>query len=198
MAKQPLARHKSRGVSEVADPRAARTRARICAAFTHFIGRRPYARIRVGDLTRKAQVGRATFYAHFPSKDALLHAELERIMRATIVPLPDDPCHADCTALFAHLQHARDIYRSLMAGESRLAAERVVHAALEERIAQILLLPRNAADATPVAPTFVPRFIAATLLALIAWSLEQAQAPAPAKLQELFRSLVGPAAQLAL
>jgi len=34
--------------------------------------------------------------------------------------------------------------------------------------------------------------VASTLLALVAWSLEEDVTPAPGKMQELFRSLVGP------
>jgi len=37
----------------------------------------------------------------------------------------------------------------------------------------------------------MPRFAAGTLLALIAWSLEQAAAPSPADLQRAYRTLVG-------
>jgi hypothetical protein len=40
-------------------------------------------------------------------------------------------------------------------------------------------------------PTFAPRFVASTLLTLIAWSLEQPSVLSPDELQEIFRSLVG-------
>ena len=192
MPKSPTAKHKSRSVSEIADPRAERTRAQISAAFAQLLARRPYARIRVSEITRKAQVGRATFYAHFDSKDSLLRAELQRVVRPMITPLPGDSCPADCTALFAHLQHAEALYRHLMGGESRAVCERIVQEALEERIVQIISskpTPAGAASGT----AFVPRFIASTLTALISWSLEQAQRPSPALLQKLYATLVGSA-----
>jgi AcrR family transcriptional regulator len=189
--KPPGPKHKSRCVSKVSDPRAEKTRALISGAFVLLLGRRPYTRIRVSDVTRKAGVGRATFYAHFASKDALLSAELVRVVHPLLVPLPDDPCLVDCTAFFAHLQHAREIYRSLMAGESRVVAERIVQDALEARIAQIVAQSPTQADAASAPPTFVPRFVASTMLALIAWSLEHPEAPQPAQLQGLYRSLVG-------
>jgi AcrR family transcriptional regulator len=196
MSKTIDSKHKSKNVLEVSDPRAEKTRAQISGAFAYFISRRPYAKIRVSDITKKAQVGRATFYAHFATKDSLLRVELRRIVHPMIAPRPGDPCLADCTALFAHLQHAQAIYRSLMAGESRAITERIVQDALEERIAQILRASKANAGDDLASPTFVPRFVASTLLALIAWSLEQAEAPSPAKLQELYRSLVGRALEV--
>jgi len=183
--------HKSESVRKSPDPRVERTRACIAEAFAYWLLRRPYARIRIGDITRKAQVGRATFYAHFATKDALLRAELGRILHPMIVPLPGDPCLADCTALFAHLQHARAIYRSLMSGESRTITERIIQDSLEERILRILPQANLPANTTPAGISFVPRFVASTLLALIAWSLEQEEAPSPELLQELYQSLVG-------
>jgi AcrR family transcriptional regulator len=196
IAKSPLPKHKSHSVSEVRDPRAEKTRALISGAFAFLLSRRSYARIRVSDVTRKAGVGRVTFYAHFNSKDALLSAELVRVTHPMIVPAPGDPCLVDCTALFAHLQHAREIYRSLMSGVSRVTTERIVQDALEARIAQIVAMSPAQTGAAPATPTFVPRFVASTMLALIAWSLEQPMVLSAAELQDLYRSLVGRALQV--
>jgi AcrR family transcriptional regulator len=140
-------------------------------------------------------VGRATFYAHFESKDALLRAELDRVVLPMLVELPGDPCLVDCTKLFAHLQSAREIYRSLMAGTARIANERMLQDAIEARIAPAFVAPMVKTNATVPTPSFAPRFVAGTILTLIAWSLEQAVAPPPADLQERYRALVGHALQ---
>jgi AcrR family transcriptional regulator len=150
--------------------------------------RRPYDRIRVSAITRKAAVGRATFYAHFATKDALLQAELVRVVSHTLVETPREPCLVECTRLFAHVQHARDIFRSLTAGPAHVITERIIQDALEMRIAEAVTARGNVRATTP---TFAPRFVASTLLTLIAWSLEQPSAPSPDELQEIFRSLVG-------
>lgn len=196
---KPGPRHRSQAVLEVSDPRAERTREQISGAFAQLVMRRPYAQIRVSDITRKAHVGRATFYAHFASKDALLASEMRRITQQMIRPMPGQACLVDCTALFAHLLHARDLYRSLMGGVSRVVAERIVQDAVEERIADLLRLARNKADAMagvnagadPEELGFAPRFVASTVLALVAWALERDDAPSPAALQAQFRVLVG-------
>jgi AcrR family transcriptional regulator len=187
-AKTPVVIQKSRTVAEVVDPRAAKTRAAIAAAFAALLLRRPYDRIRVSDITRKAAVGRATFYAHFANKDALLQAELVRIMSLTLVDTAKESCLVECTRLFAHVQHARAIFRSLTGGPTHVVTERIVQDVLEARIAAAVAAR---ADAPALTPTFAPRFVASTLLTLIAWSLEQPSAPSPEQLQEIFQSLVG-------
>ena len=187
-AKPGVAKQKSRSVPQNADPRAEKTRALITASFLALLGRRSYDRIRVSDITRKARVGRATFYAHFASKDALLAAELARVVVPMLAELPGDSCLVDCTKLFAHVQHARDIYRSLTSGSTRVVTERIVQDALEARINWILV---ERGKAEPPVPAFAPRFVASTLLTLIAWSLEQPAVPSPTALQDTFRSLVG-------
>jgi AcrR family transcriptional regulator len=108
-AKSLVRKQKSHSVAKATDPRAEKTRALIAAAFVALVSRRPYARIRVSDITRKAGVGRATFYAHFESKDALLRAEIVRVMLPMLVELPGDHCLVDCTKFFAHVQHASEI-----------------------------------------------------------------------------------------
>jgi AcrR family transcriptional regulator len=150
--------------------------------------RRPYDRIRVSAITRKAAVGRATFYAHFATKDALLRAELVRVVSHTLVDTPNEPCLVECTRLFAHVQHARDIFRSLTGGPAHVVTERIIQDALETRIAAAATAR---GDVPTMTPTFAPRFVASTLLTLIAWSLEQPSVPSPDELQEIFRSLVG-------
>jgi AcrR family transcriptional regulator len=190
-AKLPVPKQKSHSVSEATDPRTEKTRALISGAFVALLRRRSYVRIRVSDITRKAGVGRATFYAHFESKDALLRADLDRVVNLMLGELPGDPCLVDCTKLFAHLQQEREIYRSLMGGTTRVVTERIIQDALEARIASVVALSSAQTDAAVPTRTFVPRFVAGTILALIAWSLEQAAAPAPVELQGMYRALVG-------
>ena len=190
-AKAPVAKHKSHIVAKPEDPRVAKTRARINAAFVELVGRRAYFRIRVSDITRKARVGRATFYAHFESKDALLKEQFIAVVLPRVIELPDAPCLVDCTALFDHILASRDIYSSLAAGPGRVVTDGIVQDALEARIAA--LISARAARGIGMTPTaaFVPRFVAGTILALIAWSLEQRPAPTPAELQAAYALLIG-------
>ncbi len=54
------------------DRRQRKTREAIFSAFTQLLSEKELTRITVGDIIVKADVGRATFYAHFETKDFLL------------------------------------------------------------------------------------------------------------------------------
>jgi AcrR family transcriptional regulator len=178
-------KHKSKSVSKSTDPRSKHTRQLISSAFVVLLGRRSYDRIRVSDITRKAHVGRATFYAHFETKDALLEAELRRVVGPMLEA--GQGCPIDCTKLFAHIQHARDLYRSLMAGSTKAFTERLVQDVLEARVFALLA---SRGQQPRIALKVVPRFVASTILTLLAWSLEQALPPVPSDLQDTFENLV--------
>ena len=54
------------------DRRQRKTRNAIFEAFTRLLSQRNYERITVGEIIEAADVGRATFYAHFETKEYLL------------------------------------------------------------------------------------------------------------------------------
>jgi AcrR family transcriptional regulator len=55
------------------DPRAKRTRQLLVQAFTELLGKKEFQAITVQDIAERATVNRATFYAHFEDKYALLN-----------------------------------------------------------------------------------------------------------------------------
>lgn len=54
------------------DRRQRRTRELIFKAFTELLAQKNAGKITVGEIIEKADIGRATFYAHFPTKDLLI------------------------------------------------------------------------------------------------------------------------------
>lgn len=58
--------------NEHLDPRVRRTRSLILTAFEALLAEKGFESISVQDVTERAQINRATFYAHFPDKYALL------------------------------------------------------------------------------------------------------------------------------
>ena len=54
------------------DRRQRKTREAIFNAFTELLSKKHYNQITVGEIIEKADIGRATFYAHFETKDFLL------------------------------------------------------------------------------------------------------------------------------
>ncbi len=54
------------------DRRQRKTREAIFRAFTEILSEKNISKITVGEIIARADIGRATFYAHFPTKDFLL------------------------------------------------------------------------------------------------------------------------------
>ena len=61
------------------DRRQRKTREAIFHAFTELLSKKDYNSITVGEIIDRADIGRATFYAHFETKDFLLKALCEEL-----------------------------------------------------------------------------------------------------------------------
>jgi AcrR family transcriptional regulator len=195
-----LTKHKSTSVSDVdrnrgkTDLRVARTRQQIDAAFVELLHRRAYGNIRVSDITRKAGVGRATFYAHYSSKDDLLRSQFMRIVAPMLVTKPRDPCPLDASAFFAHVQTAPRIYRALM-GAGAGSGPRILRECFEQRVGQSLALREENSQALragfDIQRAVATRFVASSLFAVIECFVEANASESPEGLQAMFDDLVG-------
>ena len=61
------------------DRRQRKTREAIFAAFADLLAEKDFGQITVGEVITRADVGRATFYAHFETKEHLLQALCEEL-----------------------------------------------------------------------------------------------------------------------
>jgi AcrR family transcriptional regulator len=78
---------------EKLDPRVKRTRHLILQSFNDLLAEKSFDAISVQDVTAKAQINRATFYAHFEDKYALLDYWVEQQFRREIEARVLDACH---------------------------------------------------------------------------------------------------------
>ena len=69
---------------EKLDPRIKRTRGLILKSFEDLLAEKNFESVSVQDVTDKAQINRATFYAHFPDKYALLDYSIQKMFMAEI------------------------------------------------------------------------------------------------------------------
>ena len=69
---------------EKLDPRVRRTRNLILASFESLLAEKGFETISVQDVTGKAEINRATFYAHFPDKYALLDYSIQKMYMTEI------------------------------------------------------------------------------------------------------------------
>jgi AcrR family transcriptional regulator len=78
--------------AERVDPRVKRTRKLLQQAFLELFQEKGFASISIQDITERATVNRATFYAHFPDKYALLDSIIrEQFQQAVASKLPPSP-----------------------------------------------------------------------------------------------------------
>ena len=78
------------------DRRQRKTRIAIFQAFTGLLAEHDFSQITVGQIIQRADVGRATFYAHFETKEYLLKALCEELFAHIF-----DVHHSHDSALFA-------------------------------------------------------------------------------------------------
>ena len=80
-------------LAEKLDPRVKRTRQLLEQAFTQLIHEKEFQSISVQDIADRAEITRATFYAHFPDKYALLDYKTRQEFRAEIEKRTLNACH---------------------------------------------------------------------------------------------------------
>jgi len=187
-------KQKSQSVSKPAptprevDARTMRTHERIDEAFVALLFTRTYLSIRVSDICKRAEVGRATFYAHYKSKEALLQSQLVRIAMPMIKPCLGSPWLLDCSDFFAHLRAAPQLFRSLMSGGEG-SGSRAVRAAMQERIDQILVDQPPPSINLP--PPLLKRFFISTLLTVALHGLRPDGVESGGEMQRQFEKLIG-------
>ena len=80
-------------LEEKLDPRVKRTRNLILHAFEQLLAEKGFESISVQDVTDRAEINRATFYAHFPDKYALLDHAISQMFRQEIEKRTLNACH---------------------------------------------------------------------------------------------------------
>jgi AcrR family transcriptional regulator len=109
------------------DRRQRKSRAALQGALVTLIARKPYAEITIDDVAETADVARATFYAHYTDKAALLAAATQRLIDEMAEDVSavswvgaGTDWHFDGSGLLAVLGHVErncDLYRLVITGE---------------------------------------------------------------------------------
>jgi AcrR family transcriptional regulator len=168
------------------DRRVARTRALLHRAHLALILEKGYEAITVEDICTAADVGRSTFYAHYPNKEALHRGGLEQLRQELMTRRPEQGA-ADAGPLafslpmFEHAREHLDLYRAIAGGRAGVMA-------LEE-IRQILSdIVRAELPAGPQ-KEFVVRYLVGAYLAVLTWWLDGGAKLPSAEMDAMFRRL---------
>ena len=96
------------------DRRVIRTRATLHQALMSLTLDKGYEAVTVGDICEAANVGRSTFYAHFPNKDALLRSGMVNLRKMlTSREHSREGPFGFTLAMFEHARSHRDLHGAL-------------------------------------------------------------------------------------
>ena len=99
--------------------RVARTKAAIEDAFVQLVLERGYDRVAVEDITDRADLARATFYAHYPNKEAVQFSVFNRLTEDLVQRIADqggawNVIHRDAiSAAYQQAAEMPDLYSHL-------------------------------------------------------------------------------------
>jgi AcrR family transcriptional regulator len=100
--------------------RVARTKAAIEDAFVQLVLERGYERVAVEDISERADLARATFYAHYPNKEAVLLSVSNRLLEELMQRIayqggPWNVVRRDAIqTLYKHAAEKPDLYKACM------------------------------------------------------------------------------------
>jgi AcrR family transcriptional regulator len=196
------------------DRRVRRTRRLLREALIALILEKGYDKVTVQDVLDRADVGRATFYAHFRDKDDLLvsgfealrdslRAHLARMARRGGAHAPRPAAGADAGpdggldlagALFEHAGQQKRLYRALVGrrgGAAVLKHAREQFAAVVREHLQEAAAARVAAPPVPVEVTV--QFVVSAFLGVLTWWLDSEPPQTAEQMGLLFEQLTIPA-----
>jgi AcrR family transcriptional regulator len=185
------------------DRRVRRTRRLLREALLELVAEKGYDRVTVQDVIDRADLSRATFYAHFRDKDDLLVSgldELEERLRNAMAAFVDEGegaserALATVQALLEHVAAHRSLYRSSSGGRAEALVNRHLRrrlTALARHHYQEIVDSRGWSPPVPVEAT--AEFVIGGFLGVLWWWLERDE-PLPAeRIVELLSLLVTPA-----
>jgi AcrR family transcriptional regulator len=139
------------------DRRTARTREALMSAFAKLMLTRGYESVGIGDIVREANVGRSTFYLHYPNKEALLEESLKHPSSGLAACVGGDVTAAALTPLLEHFREQRKINRVFLEYPIRRLWVKSLAALIEPKLT-------NIARSSRVQP-LIPRVLLALTLA---------------------------------
>lgn len=164
-----------------------RTQQALRAALVELIAEQGYEGISVQEIADRANVGRGTFYLHYPDKEHLMLDTLEHVfaqVTSQLAPLAHaDVAGASATAslvVFQHVGQHAALYRSLLSERSAAMIASRIRRDLAQFVAGQLSTQLGTSAPTDAPVDALAEHVAGALVALITWWLEH-EMPYPAE-----------------
>ena len=182
------------------DRRQRKTREAIFSAFTELLSKKDFNQITVGEIIEKADIGRATFYAHFETKDFLLKelcAELFcHIFDATNDRQSEHKHIFECDApdsvflhLFRHLQKNDNNILGLLSCQNNELFLQYFKSNLKNLVTtQLNLFDSKKSEKLP--ESFWINHISSTFVETLKWWLDNGRKESPETITEYFFSAI--------
>lgn len=126
------------------DRRTQKTIKALNDAFFEIVLSRSYEEISVALITDRANVGRSTFYQHYPNKDALLAASMHYPLSVLADCVNTDTKDEDIHWITSHFWNNRKFAPRIFSGTARS----IVVATLQSKISERLKVLTNASNTT--------------------------------------------------
>lgn len=183
-----------RGSETPRDARVRRTRRALHDALGSLLHESPFESIAIKQILARAEVARATFYAHFDSKEALLASAVSDVMEGST---SGAAASADPMLRFALplLEHIGQLRVPLKRGAPQIGFHRKAHGMLHQVIREFVSreMANGSAGRGRLAASLVVNQVASTFMVVLEWWLTDAPDMSAREVHDLYALLVSPA-----
>lgn len=180
--------------SERLDRRQRKSRAALRQALLRIIAVKPFDAVTVDEIADSADVTRATFYAHYRDKAALLSEAYEQLvdeLAERVQPLlsTEGPFYSQAAVseAFRHAEEHADLYRAALSGAAGSSARTAFTTAFQEVVTESLAKSNERFDSTPrIPPDVVSTTFAGALSSTIEAWLNGRLGGSPTEIAEMF------------
>ena len=170
------------------DRRVQRTRALLQEALLALMTEKGYEETTVQDIIDRANVGRATFYAHFADKETLLTSRLEDLRNMLAERQRQSPTLGFSLPMLEHAHSHLRLYQAIVGHERGAFVLRRIH----RTIADLALRDVQALGfkGTVEERHLAAEYMAGALMAVLTWWLDHGGKLALGEVDTIFRRLI--------
>lgn len=178
-------------MSDDSDRRVRRTKRALAAALIDLASEHPYASIQVRDITDRADVGYATFYRHYESKDDLMLAVFNTItseLEASVGEQSERYFEQEGILLFAHVKKHEGLYRCVL--QSHEFAVKLKNLLAQHVKSHIQRQAENDLGALAFPMEIAANHMVVSLVGLIEWWLDSHMAQPVEEMAYIYERLI--------
>jgi AcrR family transcriptional regulator len=188
-------------VAKKPDRRVQRTEQLLRGALLSLIQEKDFETLSVQDIIDRANVGRATFYAHFDNKDDLLvsgfdnlRASLKERQREALARRSglDERVLGFSYEIFAHANEHRDVFLAMAGMRSHAIVQQLLYRILLDLVREDVKATVSRVRANSVPVEALAQFITGALFGLMMWWLNGKMRLSVEEVNTLFRQLAIP------